>query len=67
MLFRSKVSGGELLALGSACPYNELGFGSCDTDTYYGEALAIVRAEGDTVELTVTDGMLSGRVSVPVV
>ena len=64
---RVKVSGGELLALGSACPYNELGFGGCDTDTYYGEALAIVRAEGDTVELTVTDGMLSGRVSVPVV
>ena len=63
---RVKVSGGELLALGSACPYNELGFGGSDTDTYYGEALAIVRAEGESVELTVTDGMLSGSVSVPV-
>ena len=64
---RVRVSGGELLALGSACPYNELGFGGTDTDTYYGEALAIVRAEGESVELTVTDGMLSGSVSVPVV
>ncbi len=41
------VEGGELLALGSACPYNENGYLGSETDTYYGEALAIVRpAEG---------------------
>lgn len=38
------VEGGTLLGLGHACPYNEKGYLSNTTDTYYGEALAIVRA-----------------------
>lgn len=37
------VSGGKLLALGNGCPYNERGYLTDTTDTYYGEALAIVR------------------------
>lgn len=37
------VEGGELLALGSACPYNEQGYHRDATDTYFGEALAIIR------------------------
>ncbi len=37
------VQGGELVALGSACPYNDGGYLSAVTDTYYGEALAVVR------------------------
>lgn len=37
------VEGGELLALGSACPYNEQGYHRDTTDTYFGEALAIIR------------------------
>lgn len=41
-----RVEGGELLALGSACPYNERGYLTDKTDTYYGEALAIVRPSG---------------------
>ncbi|MDE6839800.1 MAG: glycoside hydrolase family 2, partial [Oscillospiraceae bacterium] len=62
-----QVSGGELLGLGSACPYNELGYCGTRTDTYFGEALAVVRAgEGSAVELTVTDGRLCGRAEVPV-
>ncbi len=40
------VRGGTLLGLGSACPYNERGFLTDVTDTYYGEALAIVKPDG---------------------
>ena len=37
------VSGGTLLGLGSACPYNPDGYLNDYTDTYYGMALAIVK------------------------
>lgn len=40
------VQGGELLALGNACPYNARGYNTNITDTYYGEALAIVKPTG---------------------
>lgn len=46
------VTGGELLALGNACPFNEQGYLQSTTDTYYGEALAIVRAgAGDSIRV----------------
>ena len=53
-----KVRGGTLLGLGSACAYSERGYLSDTTDTYFGEALAVVRADADadTVELTAADG-----------
>ena len=52
-----KISGGRLLGLGSACPYNIIGYCESRTDTYYGEALAVVLVETDRdIELTVTDG-----------
>ena len=61
-----EVSGGKLLGLGSACPYSELGYCGAKTDTYYGQALAVVRAGNDgPVELTVTDGRHAGRTIVP--
>jgi beta-galactosidase len=44
---RVSVAGGQLLALGNACSYNERGYFTDTTDTYYGEALAIIRPEGD--------------------
>lgn len=44
---RLEVSGGKLIGLGHACPYNEDGFLNNDTDTYYGEALAAVLAESE--------------------
>ena len=31
------------MALGSACPYNAEGYHNESTDTYFGEALAIIR------------------------
>ncbi len=38
-----QVEGGELLGLGSACPYYPMGYLGESTDTYYGEALAIIK------------------------
>ncbi len=61
------VTGGELLALGNACPFQrEWERGSCES--YYGEALAIVRAgEGEWLTLTATSGALQAVVTVAVV
>lgn len=46
-LTRGKISidveGGTLLAFGHACPFNEDGYHLTSSDTYYGEALAIIR------------------------
>lgn len=41
---KAKVEGGEIVAMGNACPYNEEGYFNQETDTYFGEALAIIRA-----------------------
>ena len=62
-----EVTGGKLLGLGSACPFNEIGFVTGRTDTYYGEALAVVQVgEGAELTLTVTDGRYIGKVTVPI-
>lgn len=62
-----EVDGGTLVGLGNACPYHERSYLDCVADTYYGEALAIVRAgEGDGLTLTADDGMYSTAVTVPV-
>ena len=52
-----EVEGGTLEGLGSACPYYELSYLDSRCDTYYGEALAIVRAgESGEIRLTAKDG-----------
>ncbi len=62
-----EVDGGTLVGLGNACPYYERSYLDCVADTYYGEALAIVRAgEGNSLTLTADDGMYSTAVTVPV-
>ena len=58
------VTGGKLLGLGSACPYNETGYTGDTTDTYFGEALAVVLVEEDEVRLTATDGVYSAEAAV---
>ena len=64
---RVQVEGGKLLGLGSACPYNETGYLTDRTDTYFGEALAVVQAgESGAVCLTVTDGRHTGRATVEI-
>ena len=61
---RVQVTGGRLLALGHACPYNADGFLGSDTDTYWGRAMAIVLAEGD-VTLTADDGVRRAACTIP--
>ena len=61
---RVQVTGGRLLALGHACPYNADGFLGSDTDTYWGRAMAIVLAEGD-VTLTADDGARRAACTIP--
>ncbi len=46
---RLQVDGGALLAFGNACSHCAKGYLTDASDTYYGEALAIVRPEGRTV------------------
>ncbi len=40
------VEDGKLLALGNACSYNERGYLTNTTDTYYGEAMVIIQPDG---------------------
>lgn len=40
------VQGGEILAVGSACPYYPQSYLSNQMDTYYGEAQAVIRPNG---------------------
>lgn len=60
------VQGGELLALGNACPFNTRNYGESVTDTYYGEAMAVVKAQNRdiTVTATTTDGALRGTATI---
>ncbi len=56
-ILKASVEGGTLEAFGSACPFYEQSYLDDESDTYYGEALAIVRAEdAGEIKLTVTDG-----------
>lgn len=50
-----RLQGGQLLALGNGCPFNMAGYLNNHTDTYYGEALAIVLATSDQVKFYATD------------
>ena len=62
------VSGGKLLAAGSACPFHPGSYLTPETDTYYGEALAVVEAgESGAVEVAISDGERSDTVKIPIV
>ena len=62
-----QVHGGTLVGLGNACPFNKHSYLDSETDTYYGEALAIVRmGDGDALTLTASDGTYSAELTVPV-
>ncbi len=61
------VTGGKLLALGSACSYNESGYRSDATDTYYGEALAIIQPnESASVSVQAQSSYGTEAISIPV-
>lgn len=61
-----QVRGGTLVGLGSACPFNKHSYLDSETDTYYGEALAIVRmGDGDAMSIAASDGEYSAELTVP--
>ncbi len=67
-MLKATVTGGKLEAFGSACPFYEQSYLDSESDTYYGEALLIVRAgEGEQVSATVTDGKYTATTVVPIV
>ncbi len=64
---RLEVSGGKLLALGNACPYNSRGYMTDTTDTYYGEALAIIKPQRKgNIEIKAYSKLGNGVLSVEV-
>ena len=69
-ILRVNVTNGELLGLGNGCPYNEIGYCEDKTDTYFGEALAVVRAAEGTgarpVVVEVTDGKRTGLTEIEI-
>ena len=62
---QEQVRGGTLVGLGSACPFNKHSYLDSETDTYYGEALAIVRmGDGDAMTIAASDGEYSAELTV---
>ena len=60
-----QVRGGTLVGLGSACPFNKHSYLDSETDTYYGEALAIVRmGDGNAMTIAASDGEYSAELTV---
>ncbi len=62
----AQAEGCRLLGFGCAAPYNPGSFVTGQTDTYYGEALAVVkldRSAGSEARLTITDGTLTCEVA----
>lgn len=48
-----RVEGGKLIGLGNGCSYNIRGYVTDVTDTYYGEALAIIKPYSDSEKIIV--------------
>ena len=64
-LVKVTVENGELLGLGNACPYFKGNYTNSECQTYFGEALAVVRAScAGEVRVTVSDGENTARVTV---
>ena len=61
------VENGTLEGLGSACSYVEGNYAQDTVDTYYGEAMAVVRAgNGETVKIIVSDETNTYSCEIPV-
>ncbi len=61
------VKNGKLIALGNGCPYNPNGFLSNEANTYYGEALAIIRAEqGEELTINVEANGVKNTLQIPI-
>ncbi len=63
-----QVENGKLEGFGNACAYNEDGYDKTEISTYYGEALAVVRAGSEgVVRVTVRDEEREYSVEIPVI
>ncbi len=60
-----EAENGEILGLGHACPYNPDGYLNDFTDTYYGEALAIIKPTSDK-DVTVRASSVYGDAKITV-
>ncbi|WP_407272831.1 glycoside hydrolase family 2 TIM barrel-domain containing protein [Radiobacillus sp. PE A8.2] len=63
------VTGGKLVGLGHACPYNPEGYTNSETSTYYGEAMAIVQADDpDATSITIKaiDDSRTAELKIPI-
>ena len=66
-IIKAEVEGGKLEAFGSACPFYEQSYLDNESDTYYGEALLIVRAgNGSEIKVKITDGKLNSETAVKI-
>ena len=62
-----RVQGGELLAFGSASPRTEETYDAGSFTTYYGRAMAVIRAEaGKQIVVSATDGKQQAQAVIPV-
>ena len=66
VMLKVDVNCGELLSVGNACPFNELGYTGDKTDTYYGEAMAVIRAGQSNVKITVSGNGLNALAQIAV-
>ena len=63
---KAAVKGGKLLGFGNACPYNPDGYRKDTVKTYYGEAMAVVQADGEgMVEVSFADERDTVTVQIP--
>ena len=60
------VEGGELIGLGSGCSYTERSYITDVTDTYYGQALAVIKPTGGEIKIDASSiyGQASAYVTV---
>ena len=64
---RIQVENGVLMGFGNACPYNKDGYDKEETRTYYGEALAVVKAgKSGSVKVSVQDETAEYCVDIPI-
>jgi beta-galactosidase len=65
-MIKLEVKGGRLLAFGNACPFNKKSYSTDESETYYGQALAIVQADGSgPVEIRAISGYLTALATIP--
>ncbi|MBQ5428253.1 MAG: DUF4982 domain-containing protein [Oscillospiraceae bacterium] len=66
-MLKATVEGGTLEAFGSGCPFYEQSYLNAESDTYYGEALLIVRAgEGEAIRAVFSDGTHTAKATVQI-